>query len=68
MMSINNTNGPTLNTVYEQNRLLAERLSIIEKDIAETKEVFLKIWAFIETMKDNPMLAAMTGGLAKPKG
>ncbi len=67
-MSINNTNGPTLNTVYEQNRLLAERLSIIEKDIAETKEVFLKIWAFIETMKDNPMLAAMTGGLAKPKG
>jgi hypothetical protein len=68
MMSINNTNGPTLNTVYEQNRLLAERLSIIEKDIAETKEVFLKIWAFIESMKDNPMLAAMTGGLAKPKG
>lgn len=41
------------------------QLNEIQHDIKETKEVFLKIWAFIESMKDSPMLAAMTGGLGK---
>lgn len=54
-----------LNNVEYNIERLHERLDHIEKDIRETREVFLKIWSFVESMKDNPMLAAMTGGLGK---
>jgi hypothetical protein len=49
------------------NRLdhLEERLRGIESRQAEFTDLAKKIWGFVEQMKDNPMLAAMLGGLPK---
>jgi hypothetical protein len=52
-------------TVHERLIAVEARLEKIEKSVSEFKELAGKIWGFVEQMKDNPMFAAMLGGLPR---